>query len=168
MALIHGIDSNSKVIPLLLDASGNIIVSASQLTTTGGKIKVDASGRITIIADEPNALNPTPKTFLFQNLSLPAGSSTQTVLTVPNGERWRMTGITLVYTGTVAGVTLRARINNPSGAFAFYFIGPPVSAVPNTLLVNVLLEAAWIVEIVVGGATLNDDLNVGLMCERVQ
>lgn len=46
MTIMHGLDSSQKIIPLLLDASGNVIVSASQLTTTGGKLHVDANGDI--------------------------------------------------------------------------------------------------------------------------
>src|SRR5438046_1040056 len=119
MPIIFGKDATDNILPLLLDASGNIIVSASQLTTTGGKIKVDASGRLIVDGETPSLFRPTPKTTLFSNTALPAGTSVQTLATVPSGEIWRFTMISMQYVGTVAGVTLRARLNNTVTTSAF-------------------------------------------------
>lgn len=146
MAIIHGKQTTDQVTPIAVNSAGAVLVELSS----------------------PTVILPVPATTLFSNLSLPAGSSTQTAYTVPSSQVHRLTGVTLVYVGTVATVTLRARVNNGTDAFAFYYVSPPVSNVPNTILVDILLGAGWTIECLIGNATLNDDIYVGVMVERVQ
>jgi hypothetical protein len=164
--LTYGKDSNDNVIPLLLDASGNIIVSASQLTTTGGKIKVDSSGRVTINVDEPNALNPTGIATFFANTSLPAGTSSQILYTVPASQRVRVTQSHVRYDGTVAGVRLEMIAIIGSGGAIIGQVPTVVSGSYYSFISDVLLEAGDSIQCNVYGATLNNDLYAGVAGQR--
>lgn len=130
-------------------------------------IKTDTSRRVIIDGESPSLLRPIPKTTSFSNLSLAAGSSTNTVLTVPNGETWRLTTFMHRYTGTVAGVQMTSRLNISGTTMPFFSSSAIVSAIPNLVNLNILMEPGTIIETVVAGATLNDDLQCVAFCERV-
>jgi hypothetical protein len=168
MPIIFGKDSADNILPLLLDASGNIIVSASQLTTTGGKIAVDASGNVLISQTEPSILNPTQKIVRVDNSNLPAGTSVQTVATIPANQIWRMTTFCMQYSGTVAGVSMRARLNDGVTTYPFLFQSTVVSAFTYSIVVNMLLIGGWSADVSIGGATLNDDFTGIFFGERIK
>jgi hypothetical protein len=166
--IVQGVDSNSNVIPLLLDASGNVIVSASQLTTTGGKIKVDSSGRMTITADEPNYINPVGVVANYSNLSLSAGTSNQTIYTIPTSQKMYLTTASLLYVGTVAGVKLQAYVIVGGSSISFFEVTPVVSFKLYFIYVNILLNAGDKFNCEVSGATLNDDFYGQAAFQRIQ
>lgn len=167
MTLVHGRDSSSNVVPLLLDANGNVIVSASQLTTTGGKIKVDSDGHLLIDGESPSLFRPIPKSGRFSNTSLVAGSSTHTVVTVPASEYWRIAYIVVLYIGTVAGVTLYVDVNNGTTNLRVNDFNPVVSNHAHTSQTNIILPPGGVISVTVTGATLNDDLHVDYFAERI-
>jgi hypothetical protein len=157
MSIIFGKDATDNILPLLLDASGNVIVSASQLTTTGGKIKVDSNGEIIITADTPSHFFPTAGSARLQNLSLTAGSSEQVVATVPAGQLWRVRTYGVYYGGTVVGVVLYPVLNIGGLQITLISISPPPDKGVTLTYPNALLNAGDSISCVIQGATLNDD-----------
>lgn len=189
MSIVHGATSTNKIVPLLLDASGNVIVSASQLTTTGGKlhvdangdiipdmdsvtttggkIKLDSSGRTIIDGESPSLLRPEPKAAQFSNLTLPAGTSTQTVFTVPANQAYKLSAISYMYTGTVAGLTIANAIYTVAAYLYFEVRTPIVNGAWYLTLFNALIQSGYSLVCQVIGATLNDDIYVNYFAERV-
>lgn len=109
MAIIHGIDSNQKVTPLLLDANGRTIISAEQLTTTGGKFHVDANGDIVLDMDSITTtggkINIDSSGNVQVNVVYPHSVYSLAGLTVINKDNSAYNGTTIVHTVT-AGKTL--------------------------------------------------------------
>jgi hypothetical protein len=167
MTLIHGIDSTDKIVPLLLDASGNVIVSASQLTTTGGKIKLDSSGRIIVDGDTPSLLRPEPKAYLYSNLNLAAGFQRFTTATVPAGQYWRVTQSVLTYVGAVAGAAIMTQFDVGSGIFSAHYSAALASGQPISVTLNILLKPGDIIYLGVTAGALNDDAYQFISAERV-
>ena len=189
---IHALelDTSDRLKVLVDSVTGVIVVTQSDPEnlkvgnygwdgSTWQKLQLDSSNRLKVLLDsvtgsisvtavEPHELKPTPAVSFFSNVALPAGSSTQTVLSVTSGQRYRLKWFRMEYTGTVAGVTLRARINDGSVTGAFFFASGLTSSVPVFTPLDVLLASGWSIEIVVTGATLNDDLFSTIFYERVQ
>lgn len=136
--LVYGVDENNEVKPLLLDANGKVIVSGVESTP----------------------LDPTARYITYLNSSLPAGTSVQTAYTVPTGERLLLTCFSMMYAGTVAGVTLLGSVSDGTNIVVF---APAIAAVNGAFFaynVNILMEATYILRCTVVGATLNDDFHV--------
>jgi hypothetical protein len=187
--LTYGRDASDNVIPLLLDANGNIIVSAGQLTTTGGKLHVDANGDIipdmdsitstggkikldasnqtVIVGDTPYFTKPSQRNSFYQNTNLPAGSANQTVVTVPAGETWRVSTVALDYVGTTAGVTLTAFGYDAVNIWVVGVNNAPISGQWVTYNFNMILEAGEQFLVAIGGATAGDDFLASLIGERI-
>lgn len=144
--IAHGKDSSNLVVPILVDSAGRVIIDASQ----------------------PSTLYPASVTTQGANGNLPAGTSSQSVVTVPAGQLWRMTYFTMIYAGTVAGVTMTARVSTGSSFYNFFRAAGLTSGAPNTLAINVLLEAGWEIQVVITGATLNDDYSAVVWAERIR
>lgn len=121
MSLMFGHDSNDKVVPLLLDANGNIIVSASQLTSTGGKISVDANGRLNANVfphDYYSVLTPT-----IVYASTTANNAENTIYTVPAGKTLYITSLYLCIGNTAATAQNgRARLYNAASVLQVEWI----------------------------------------------
>jgi hypothetical protein len=172
-------DPSGDLRSLELDALDNLKVSIEAGLPTGYKIqgydganwrdiKVDTSGRLIVDGESPSIFRPINKTTLFTNLTLPAGNSVQTITTVPAGEYWRLAGISMQYDGTVAGVTLRGRVNvGGAGNIGLLYINPPVNSVPYIQMCSIMLSPGWVIECQIVGATLNDDIRFGFFAERI-
>lgn len=167
MALIHGIDNTSKVIPLLVDASGNIIVSASQLTTTGGKVKLDSSGRVLVDGESPSLLRPEPKSGQYANTNITGGTYFLSAVTVPASQYWRMTGMAVFIGGTVAGVTFYWQVYDGVSNLVFYTQAPPPNSLWVSTFCNILLAPSWQIGLNVVGVTAGDDIYINYFAERV-
>lgn len=89
--IVQGIDTSNQSRPLLLDASGNVIVSVSQLTSTGGKFHIDASGRSypVIFPHEAHLLPGSNQILKYGE----ANNATNTIYTVTAGKVFYMTSI---------------------------------------------------------------------------
>lgn len=139
---------------------------------TSGKIAVpllvDASGRVIITSEQPTTLRPTDKNTSFTNLNLPAGSSVQVVVTVTASQIWRATMFMHRYTGTVAGVNMTSRLDRGGTIMPFLFSNALVSANPVVQALNMLLQGGDIISTSINGATLNDDYQGVLFAERIE
>lgn len=122
---------------------------------------------IVITGQSPSLLKPTPNNGRFDNLSLAAGASVQQALTIPASEYWRLTTFSMRYSGTIAGVTLLARVNSGGTSITFLYVPTVVNNNWYVQLVNILMKPGDILEVAVTGATLNDDLNMCWCAERV-
>ncbi len=140
-----GFDSNGIIRPLLLGADGSVLVSGPS----------------------PSYMKPIPRTLHFENLSLPAGTSSQTALTVPAGKLYRLNGMTMQYIGTVAGLQIVMFINNNVAICQFNLIGPVVNGTIYTQVINDTLDATWSAGVSVIGATLNDNLYVNVFVDEI-
>lgn len=147
--------------------SGEVVVDGKTSGGVATPLLVDASGHPIIDGASPSLLRPIPKSIRFVNLALPAGTSTQTGLTVPANSIYRLTHFAMRYDGTVAGVKLYAIVNTGVDSIVFAFVTPPVSGSVYPQVVNILLNAGWTVEVLVLGATLNDDLYEYVCVEQV-
>lgn len=163
---------------LKVDANGRLSVDINSAPTITNQNKVydganwqnqkgDTSGRTIVDGDSPSLLRPLPKNTNFINTSLPAGTSAQTIVTVPASETWRFTTFSMYYVGTVAGVslTLFAVIGGTNMIISFQT--PVVSGQPYYYVLNILLTAGDIIKVNVIGATAGDDLIANAFCERV-
>lgn len=168
MPIIFGKDATDNILPLLLDASGNIIVSASQLTTTGGKVKVDSDGEI--ITSLTRDLADSSYSILgeFQNLNLPAGNSVQTVFTVPASQIWELDMVGVYYGGTVAGVVLYTQVNRSGALTTVDYTATPVNAGVKNVFPHVTIIGGDILIVNVQGATLNNDLILQYAARRLK
>lgn len=149
---------------MMADPKGNLVTPVGH--------RSDGSIRAFELSDTDRLLvspigNSIPRSILFQNLNLPAGTSTQTALTVPAGKVYRLTTASIAYTGTVAGVILYGIVNNTVGNLPFRFVAPPVSGNFYTDNLNILLGAGWSVGIIILGATLNDNIEMSVFCEEL-
>lgn len=165
--IIQGIDSSSISRPLLVDASGRAIISAVDLTTTGGKIAIDASGNVQVEEQLHLLIPPVPRIVTFSNTSLPAGASSQTIATVTASETWEINTIFTRYDGTVAGVVLIPSVISGgsqvslkehraiTSTFGYFWDG------------SIILSAGDTVIVAIQGATLNDDLYAQVAARRI-
>lgn len=144
------------VTPIGFDVSGNVL-----------PLLLGPDGSVLVAGPSPSTLSPINEATAFSNTSLPAGTSVQTAITVPANQIFRVTCFEMHYTGTVAGVTLRGRVNTGLASMAFLYVPVVASDTPYVQVVNFLLSAAWKIEVVVVGATLNDDLFANTFCERI-
>lgn len=163
MPIVQAINPSNVEQPLLVDANGNVLVSASELTTTGGKVNVDASGNVIVSANQltstgakiqlesdgklksanygyqggvfhksPIAFGASAVKFdNVQNTSIAAGTSQQAGGTVPVGEYWVITNITMVCSVALPAGNLTAqsvlggtginlwRINKPAASIIY-------------------------------------------------
>lgn len=146
MSLIHGADGSSIVRPLLLASDGSMLVSMVDNTS----------------------FNPGSVLKVFSNNNLPAGTSVQTVFTVPVGQRYIINHFIYRYVGTVAGVTLIPQVNDTVATYAMARINPPVSATFYEQTFRLVMDAGYSLELSISGATLNDDCLVYAFGERVK
>lgn len=168
MTVIFGIDANKSVLPLLVDASGRPIISASQLTTTGGKLLVDSNGRLVVTQDEDYLSEFVPTLARYENIALAAGTNVLDAYTVAANQVYRVNVLTVAYFGTVAGVTVRAAVYNGTDNFNLNTFSPVVSGVFYSFYPNMHVSAGWIIRLVITGATLNDDGHLILHMDRIR
>ena len=146
MTTVHGIDSLGNQYPLLVDASGQVIVSRGQ------RVLIDPGGADKVFSYEL----PVGNTKF--NTSLPAGTSVVLGDPVPAGKVWVITFISCAYVGTVAGAILQTIAHLPTTDYVIISMNPPVSGLNyDRTGMFVLAEAGYIFGKVYG-ATLNDDL----------
>lgn len=167
MALIYGKDFNNKLIPVAVTPDGELLFDPVSITLSGEPLTVDPSGALYVIGKENSYLNPGAVSVFFSNTALPAGTSTQILSTVTSGQTWRLTFISVYYIGTVAGVTLTTRIYDGSNNHRILYTAPPVSNVPVTLPLDIIVNSGNRIETVVTGATLNDDLVGSIFGQRI-
>ncbi len=92
--IAYGVDNVLISHPLLVDSSGRIIVSALDLTTTGGKLRVDASGNLYVAPMRPHAiLSEAGVTQITANNV--ATNATVVLRTVTNGKTLYVTSLYL-------------------------------------------------------------------------
>lgn len=90
-----------------------------------------------------------------QDLSVPAGSTNFDATTVPTGQIWVVTWVTVRYIGTVSGVNLSVRVE---GSFSgvLYKVSPVVSGTVYDKSTNIYMKAGDNLRFYVGAATAGD------------
>lgn len=145
MSLIYGKQTTNEITPVLVDASGHIIIDGAS----------------------PSLFRPVSKITGFINLTLPAGASDQVIATVPAGETWRMTTFSYLYIGTVVGLQMNANVYDGTNIFYFDAQNPVVNGKVYVVTINAVLPAGYKVRVSLAGATLNDDLYGNVFAERI-
>jgi hypothetical protein len=166
--MTFGKTSTDEVIPLLLDASGNVIVSASQLTTTGGKVKVDSSGRVIVTSDNPSTLVPTGKAVNVGINPLAVGVSVNTFLTISAGEIWEMQSTAFQFGGGVAGVTMSMDFVIGGVSSIYYYSGAIVAGNVYTVSISAILQAGDVARITFAGVGGGSYASVWALAKRIQ
>ncbi len=145
--IVQGMDASSISHPLLVDASGRVIVSGIELTTTGGKLRVDANGNLYVAPMQPHAvLNETGVTqFLYAQV---ANNQQLTLYTVGAGKKGYVTSLymnTQDTTGVAQGG--QAQVYNAVPALVHTWgLGAPANGVASAAIpfsVPVVLLAGW-------------------------
>ena len=157
------------VVPVGFRVDGSI--HALELDTSDRlKVLVDAiTGSVTVVQTDPSQLLVTLGGIkkgargagIQQNTSdtnLGAGTSTLALPDVPASHVYGVKSITFRYLGTVAGVTLRPRLNIGGTALEVTSIETPVSGHYYDKTLDFPLAAADNVELIVTGATAGDDV----------
>lgn len=133
------------------------------------KVLIDSvTGTLIVNGPSPSVLNPTGINTRYENLNLPAGASVQTIFTVPANQTYQLTTFVQRYTGTVAGVSVTARIEDGATILQFFQQSPPVSGVFYTIVCDILLSAGNVLSCGLGGVTLNDDYLALAFCKRIK
>jgi len=143
--IIHGVDVNSVIRPLLVNANGSFILAGL----------------------EPSLLNPTPENVEFITTALAAGSTTFGSTTVPAGEVWRLTGFSAVYTGTAGGVSIDIRYTLNGTVITLYTNDALATNRGFHISLFCILDSGTVIEGRVRGATANDDLSALIMMEHI-
>lgn len=168
MPVIHGVDVGGRVKAIPLDANGQLIVSINSIAGGNVSILADSSGRLIVVFPQPYFTNPLGVMASVTNTALGAGSNTITVYTVPTAQRAILKWMTYRYTGTVAGVVLTARINRGGTTLE---LSRETGIANNELFKvapDIILDAADVIELVISGATANDDINVDVFLNRIE
>jgi hypothetical protein len=135
MAIIHGVDSLGNILPASMDVNGGIQVAG--------------------VAS--SFINPSNFKANVLNTNLPAGNSTQVILTVPASTKYYVRGVGMRYTGTVGTVVLRLRINVGGTLYNVLDLRGITSGNNAYTKLDIPLSAGEILEVSVINATLNDD-----------
>lgn len=149
--IVQGLDVDGKDHPLLLDASGNMIVSASQLTSTGGKFYIDASGRnYPIIYPHEAHLLPGSVQILKYG---EANNTTNTIYTVTAGKVFYMTSIFChISNASAVGGAVTVELHNTTPSKQMEWKNAAVAGALNVFsvafAVPVKVDAGWTVKIV--------------------
>lgn len=168
MPVIHGVRAGGAVKPLQLDANDQVIVSVKMQSAGNADLAADSSGRLIVVTPQPNYLNPVSQIVTFSNLALPAGASVQTIYTIPASQRMILKHFTYRYFGTVAGVILLPRINR-GGTVHILDRNPGIASNEVfKLQMDIILNAADIIEVRIDGATVNDDLIADVFLSRIE
>jgi len=132
------------------------------------KVILDAiTGNITVDGLSPSIFRPVASHVRLDNIALPAGASIQSILTVPANQIYRLTGLSLIYVGTVAGVTMTARITDGANVYPFYKVGTVVSGELYASTFSNILASGQSITVAIAAATLNDDFVGTVFCERI-
>ena len=164
MTLTHGQDVNNNLVPLLLDASGKILIYGTiQAQLVAGAADI---GGVDVLTMPVTQVQSTQADKLFSYLSpligttgpisLAAGVNTLTVYTIPANRVGHVSMITAQYNGTVTNVVLAPQFVIGGKNIYVGYTKPIVSGTWYTWIVDGILAAADAVNIVIVGATLND------------
>lgn len=166
--IIRGIDTQAISRVVLVDNTGSLVISAAQLTNTGGKFHLNAGGDLYVTSEENTYFNPVGGVATLTNSALPAGASQQNIVTVTASQRWQIDAFGVYYAGTVATVLLYPDVTISGTTYYLDTIVTPVSGKFYTVYPNLLLEAGAVIGCQVNNATLNDDFIGTVFYRRVK
>jgi hypothetical protein len=135
--IFYAEDPNKQPVPLLVDAQGNLLVAQYQPPNT------------------PLGIVDRIATFNSYN-SLPAGSSDFAQTTVPANQIWHISQISMIYAGTITGVTILAKFFNGSALQTFTSTISPVNGAVNIIIVDLYMKAGDYLNFTIRGAHLGD------------
>lgn len=161
MALIYAQDGQGFIQPLLVDAAGNVLVSAkinSALPAGTNNIgDVDIISAPTLVVQGTNSdklLSYSDNLLaLVGSASLAAGTNTFTIWTVPANFVYHTGTFSVIYTGTITTVTLNLIITRGGTDYYIYSISKPNSAQYYSFVVDVPLKVGDVLKYVVTNAT---------------
>lgn len=181
MALIHGQTVANVLTPLLVDSTGRPLIALDAGTNVIGKVDVNSMPVTHVINDAGTAnigkvdINSIPTVnvlgksndilLAYKDIynekkgsdNLPAGASQYNYATVPAGEMYHITNLSMYYNGVVAGVYANIGIYSGSDSFLIKTVSPFLSNVIQQFMVSLWLKPGYYLFFVVAGATLNDD-----------
>lgn len=153
MALIHGQDASSNLVPLLVDASGRALVTLDTALPASSNLIGRVDGRL------GNGLlgYSGPLNISAVNLNAAAGNNTLTTSVVPAGEIWHTEGISIL--NNTSTTTQELIVIDTSGAnFQLAKNAGLAGTIPFTFVGVFTLTPGDSVSGVFSGCTLNDDL----------
>ncbi len=159
---IAGIDSNDRLHPILVDASGRPLMVASGLYNgaTQTAFKVDSAGRLYIVPAGDDNLLGIKQTFAesLSNTDLAAGTNYLNAAAIPAHTYLVVTAVTVMYNGTVTGVVVAVNGTINSANVNLWIQSPVVSGTYYSHDANWYFDSADSLQCAVTGATLHDDL----------
>jgi hypothetical protein len=135
-SIVYGVTATGIVKPLLLDSSGNPIV-----TVAGGNTLLGYKSVLHLLYD-------------FTDLA--ARTNTIQYITVPSGELWFMETVFMQYTGTITSVHLQTGVWIDPNYYIAAESKPVTSGFGLTTTINVPMAVADVLMFAVLGATLHN------------
>lgn len=165
--IVQGVDSDTISRPLLVDAAGRAIVSLTHLTTTGGELLVDLSGRLMVGSHgwiggawQKQPIHKGHSSILAQvksNLSAAAGANTLSADAVPAGEIWTVEGIN-AYDANNAITGVAINIATGSVEVSILNVGALGASVAAIWYGAITLAPGDVIKAYFSGCTVNDDI----------
>lgn len=144
MTMVSGKTSDDKIIPLLVDSAGRVIVQ-----TISGL-----------------SFAPMARSARYENLNLAGGTNAGLVqFTVTTGETWEINVLGMRYIGTVAGVVMNMFVDKGGVLSNVFTVQPPVTNKYEFVYLALVMDAGDILKVTITGATAGDDF-VGVMSGR--
>ncbi len=143
MALVHGQNPSGYLRPLLVDASGNIILSQP--------VQVKGTNADKLFSVGDNWIGDVGSS------DLAAGGTIFDVYTVPADHTLRITHVNMIYVGTVATVDLALYFFTGGDNIYIKNIYVPTSGYWQNFTVDVYVAAGYALKYRVNNATLHDD-----------
>lgn len=160
--IVQGLTSDGLSKPLLVDAYGNVIISGADDSGTSRQLKTDGSGRLMTVSmgmiEGSYHSNPIifgasgQKIDNVTNNSIPAGTSNQPGATVPSGEVWVLTNISILTSAAIAAGYINVSIAGTGGSANLFRQNNPAASILYSIQGYwVLFPGAYINYLIVGG-----------------
>jgi hypothetical protein len=161
----YGLNPSGYIKPLLVDNSGNLLTNPGFALSGANVLLVDAAGRAIVQGYGGNVLFGYNDRLVgaYDNLALPAGTTTYNWADVPAGSIYVLTTIYNMYLGTLTSVRMIFSLNDGITDYPFSIDAPVTSGVGLTHLLQVILKAGDHLRFVVTNATLNNDVHAAFL-----
>jgi hypothetical protein len=161
MSIIHGVDANSKVKPLLVDATGRAIVVIGAGTNNIGDVDIASFDTLYgIIAKKNVDIIDSIVTTEKLELNLPSGLGTLNGDAVAANKIMKVTTFRMWYRGTITNVAFEYGIVSGGVYRMFGYLTPIISDYSYMLSVEWYVDEGNYVYLRSTNSTLNDDLGM--------
>lgn len=158
--LTFGLAPGNEVKPLLLDASGNVLVAGHIPTAGEMGWSVDGNGYQYVTGRFDNTLLSIRNEWHehYDNTNLPAGTTTIDFTAADIDQVIHVNDIYTRYVGTITNVVLTWSITDSFDVIEFATYKPATSNIGQSQVHDLYVPSGWWVRLVCAGATLGNDL----------